>query len=223
MKSQTNKPEEKNKINTPKFGYSNTKSMSKTLGELEFRYISISDLKFFNGLEGKVTNDMEFISKALYHQLITPKTPFAEFSKIIDEELIGLGRDFVKHEKDAFKDFKETTDAEFFTNFRRAIITYYQKYVERLQSVVRPMIESSKKVFKTFKKQHADIIKQHAYFAESIRGISEIAKQFRKSKLNIVELITPAIEQYQLDARFLSEVLTPQIDFWQKWTEQSNI
>ena len=34
-------------------------------------------------------------------------------------------------------------DKEFVTNFRKAIKTYYQKRVERLQTALGPMIESS--------------------------------------------------------------------------------
>ena len=223
MNSQTNKPgEKKDKIVAlNKFGYSNVKSLSKTLGKLELKYISIGDLEFFNKLIGKVADDKEFVVKVLYHQLITPKIQLTEFSKIPGEELIGLGRDFVRHEEHTFKYFKETTDAEFFTNFRRAIKIYYQKYVEQLQATLRPMIESSKRMFETFNKQYAGIIKQNTYITESIRAFSKIAKQFEEFQFHIAESLRPAIEQYQLTARLLSEALTPQINFWQKWVERN--
>ena len=38
---------------------------------------------------------------------------------------------------------KVKNDKEFVTNFRKAIKTYYQKRVERLQTALGPMIESS--------------------------------------------------------------------------------
>lgn len=201
--------------------YSNAKSISKTLGKVELKYISKGDIEFFIELLEKVADDKEFVFEALYHQLITPKIPLTEFSKIPDEELIGLGRDFVKHEEHIFKYFKETINTEFFTNFRRAIKTYHQKQVERLQAALGPIIESSKRVLETFNKQYADIIKQTTYIAESIRVISKADEQFRRFQLHISEPLRPAIEQYQLTARLLSEALTPQINFWQKWVEQN--
>lgn len=134
MNSQTNKSEEENdKIVILKFNYSNAKSKSKTFGEIELKYISVGDLTFFVELLDKVKDDKEFVTQVLYHQLTTPKVSFTEFNKIPDDELIEIARDFVGHEQHTFQYFRETTDTEFFTNFRKAIKTYHQKQVERLQ------------------------------------------------------------------------------------------
>lgn len=199
--SQTNKSEEENdKIVTLKFNYSNAKSKSKTFGEIELKYISVGDLTFFVELLDKVKDDKEFVTQVLYHQLITPKVSFAEFNKIPDDELIEIARGFVRHEQHTFQHFRETTDTEFFTNFIKAIKTCHQKQVERLQTVLGPMIESSRRVLENFNKQYASIIRQTTYITESIR---------------------PAIEQCQLTARIVSEYLAPQINFWQNWVEQN--
>ena len=222
MNSQANKSEEKNdKIVTLKFNYSNTKSKSKTFGEIELKYISAGDLIFFVKLLDKVKDDKEFVTQVLYHQLVTPKVSFAEFNKIPDDELIEIARGFVRHEQHTFQYFRETTDTEFFTNFRKAIKTCHQKQVERLQTVLGPMIESSRRVLENFNKQYASIIRQTTYITESIGIISKVVEQFREAQLSIVESLRPAIEQCQLTARIVSEYLAPQINFWQNWVEQN--
>jgi len=222
MNSQTNKSEEENdKIVTLKFNYSNAKSKSKTFGEIELKYISVGDLTFFVELLDKAKNDKEFVTQVLYHQLTTPKVSFTEFNKIPDDELIEIARDFVGHEQHTFRYFRETTDTEFFTNFKKAIKTYHQKQVERLQTALGPMIESSIRVLENFNKQYASIIGQTTYIAESIGTISKVAEQFREAQLSIVESLRPAIEQCQLTARIVSEYLAPQINFWQNWVEQN--
>ena len=222
MNSQTNKSEEENdKIVTLKFNYSNAKSKSKTFGEIELKYISVGDLTFFVELLDKVKNDKEFVTQVLYHQLTTPKVSFTEFNKIPDDELIEIARDFVGHEQHTFQYFRETTDTEFFTNFKKAIKTYHQKQVERLQTALGPMIELSIRVLENFNKQYASIIRQTTYIAESIGTISKVAEQFREAQLSIVESLRPAIEQCQLTARIVSEYLAPQINFWQNWVEQN--
>ena len=222
MNSQTNKSEEENdKIVTLKFNYSNAKSKSKTFWEIELKYISVGDLTFFVELLDKVKNDKEFVTQVLYHQLTTPKVSFTEFNKIPDDELIEIARDFVGHEQHTFQYFRETTDTEFFTNFKKAIKTYHQKQVERLQTALGPMIELSIRVLENFNKQYASIIRQTTYIAESIGTISKVAEQFREAQLPIVESLRPAIEQCQLTARIVSEYLAPQINFWQNWVEQN--
>jgi len=222
MNSQTNKSEEENdKIVTLKFNYSNAKSKSKTFGEIELKYISVGDLTFFVELLDKVKDDKEFVTQVLYHQLTTPKVSFTEFNKIPDNELMEIVRDFVGHEQHTFQYFRETTDTEIFTSFRKAIKTYHQKQVERLQTALGPMIESSIRALENFNKQYASIIKQTTYIAESIGTISKVAEQFREAQLSIVESLRPAIEQYQLTARIVSEHLAPWINFWQNWVEQN--
>ena len=222
MNSQINKSAEENdKIVTLRFNYSKAKSKSKTFGEIELKYISVSDLTFFLELLDKVKDDKEFVSQVLYHQLLTPKVSFEEFNKIPDDELIEIARDFVKYEQHTFQYFKETTNTEFFTNFRKAIKTYHQKQIERLQTALEPMIESIRRVFESFNKQYAGIIKQTTFIAERIRAISRITEQFKKYQQHILESLRPVIEQYQLTARLLSETLVPQINFWQKWAERN--
>ncbi len=221
MNPQTNKSEGKNdKIDALKFSHSNIKSKSKTFGEVEFKCISVGDLTFFVELLDKITDDKEFVVNVLYNQLIISKVSLIEFGKIPDEQLIELARDFIRHEKHTFECFEETTNAEFFTNFREAIKTYHQKQVERLQTVFGPMIKYSKEILEKFNKQYAGII-QTPYISESIQTVSKIAEQFGKTQLLIAESLRSAIGQSQLVAHILSERLMPQINLWQKWIEQN--
>lgn len=237
MNSQIKKSERKNdKTVALKLNYLNTKSKSKTFGDVELKYILFGD-KFFVELLDKTKDNKEFVIHVLYHQLITPQVSFTEFSKISDEELIKLARDFVRQEQHIFEHFKETADAKFFTNFREAIKEYHQRQVEQLQATIEP-IKAIKNTFEGFNKQYADIIKQTikptSYITESIKGISKVAEQFRevqfrvaeslrpvREALRIAESFGPVIKQYQLIARNLSKVLTPKIIFWQRWVEQN--
>nr|QNO56438.1 hypothetical protein OHJJKADD_00010 [Methanosarcinales archaeon ANME-1 ERB7] len=239
MNSQTKKSERKNdKTVALELNYLNTKSKSKPFGEVELKYISFGNVKFFVELLNRTKDNKEFVIQVLYHQLITPQVSLTEFSKISDEELIKLARDFVEHEQHTFRYFKETTDAEFFTNFGEAIKRYFQKQDEQLQATIDP-IKAIKKTFEDFNKQYAGIIKQTikqtSYITESIKEISKVAEQFREAQLRIAESLRPVreaqlriaetfgpvIKQYQLNARNLAEVLTPQINNLQKWVEQN--
>lgn len=221
MNSQTNKSEEGNdKIVTLKFNYTNAKSKSKTFGEIQLKYISVADLTFFVELLDKVKDDKEFVIQVLYHQLTTPKVSFTEFNKIPYDKLIEIARDFVGHEQHTFQYFRETTDTGFFTNFREAIKTYHQK---QNQTALGPMIESSIRALENFNKQYPSISRQIKYTAESIGAISKAAEQFREAQLSIVNSLRPAIEQYLLNARIVSEYLPPLINFWQKGVEQNAV
>ena len=212
MNSQTNKSEEKSdKIVSLEFNYSNVKSESKTFGEIELKYISVGDLTFFVELLDKIKEDNEFVIQVLYHQLTTPKVSFTEFNKIPYDKLIEIARDFVGHEQHRFQYFRETTDTEFFTNFREAIKTYHQKQVERLQTALGPMIESSIRALENFNKQ----------YASSIRQLGPAIENFNKQYASSIRQLKSAIEQYQLTARIVSEYLAPRINFWQNWVEQN--
>lgn len=228
MNSQIKKSERKNdNIITSELDYSNTKVKLKSLGTVELKCISCGDIKFYVENLSKVKNDREYVSRVLYHQVISPKMSLTKFSNITSNELIKLARKFVGHERHAFKYFKETNETEFFTNFREAIKTCYQKLIKNLQDVFEPMIESSKKVFEKFNIQYGGIIKQGfdstSYITEASKEISTIAEEFRESQLRIAESLKPAIEQYQHISRIFSEVLTPQINIWQNWAEQNRI
>ena len=209
MSSQTNEStEESDKIVTSEFNYSSIKSDSKMFGELELKYVSVGDLEYFVDLLDKVKGDKEFVIKVLHHQLITPKVSFAKFVKI---------RDFVEHEQHKFQYFRETVDTEFFTNFRKAIKTYYQKQTKGLQTTFGSVIEPIMKILKDFDKRYASFTRQTTYIAK----LTETVKHFREVRLPVIESLRPAIEQYQLIAHIVSEHLAPQIDFWQNWIKQN--
>jgi len=208
--SQTNKSEEENdKIVTLKFNYSNAKSKSKTFGEIELKYISVGDLTFFVELLDKVKDDKEFVTQVLYHQLVTPKVSFAEFNKIPDDELIEIARGFVRHEQHTFQHFRETTDTEFFTNFRKAIKTCHGL-----------MIESSRRVLENFNKQYASIIRQTTYITESIRPAIE---QCQLTARIVSEYLAPQINFWQNWVEQNREIFDAYRRFWQTFQKQYQI
>lgn len=200
MNSQIHRLEEKNdKIITLK---------SKTFGEIELRYISATDLTVFAEFLDKLKDSREFVTRVLYNQLTIPKVSFTEFNKIPDDELVKIARDFAKHDQHIFQYFRETTDAELFTNFRKAIF--------------RLIVELSIKSLKNFNERYANIIKHNiAGSIKLIETISEISEQFRESQLPIVESLRSAIEQLQLANRIVSGYLAPWINFWRNWVKEN--
>ena len=214
-----------NKIVTHKINHLNTESRSKMLGKIELKYISFADAEFFADLLQKVKNDKEFVARLLHHQLVIPKLSFSKFSKISDDELRKLARDFIEQEQHIFEYFEGTTDAKFFCDFRKAIEKYYQKLVEQLR--IGPVVESIKNIFDNFNRQYVSIIKQPfdktSSITESIKEFNKFVVQFRDSQLRIAESLKSAIEPYQLTARILSEKLQFLIESWQKWVEENKI
>jgi len=202
---------------------SNTKTKSKTLGDVELKYVSLDDFEIFVKFLDKAKDDKDFAIQMLHHQLVAPKLTLEEFSKIPDEELRKLAREFVRNQQYLFKYFKETTDAGFFANFRNAIRDYHLKEVKPLKAVFAPSILSTKNIFQNFENKYKNIIGQSSYITESISGINSAAKAFKELQLNVSQSMKPLIEQYQLNGSFLSKILTPQINGWQNWVNSQKI
>ena len=104
----------------------NTKSDLEQFGEVELKYISFGDTDYFVELSNKIDDDKEFIIQVLYRQLIHPDISSSDFNKISNDGLINLARDFINNEPLHFEYFKETTDDDFFANFKNAIKSYHQ-------------------------------------------------------------------------------------------------
>jgi len=202
---------------------SNTKTKSKTLGDVELKYVSFGDSETLVRFLDKAGDEKDFALQVLHHQLITPKLTLIDFSKIPSEELIKLARAFVKKEQYLFQYFKETTDKEFLTNFKRAIQEYYLTKVKPLKATFIPNILSTKNIFQNFENKYKNIIGQSSYITESISGINSAAKAFKELQLNVSQAMKPLIEQYQLNSSFLSKILTPQITGWQNWVNSQKI
>ena len=186
------------------FNEKNTKSYLEQFGEVELKYISIGDTDDFVELSNKIDDDKEFIIQLLHHQLIHPDMLSSDFYKISNNGLIKLAKDFINNEPLIFEHFNETTEDDFFANFRETIISYHQMNVKKLEAALVPIIKST------------------SHLAESLKKIDLISKQFQNSQLLVAESLGPIIKQSSLTASILSGSVLPLINFWQNWIDTNN-
>jgi len=203
----------------------NTKTDAKTLGEVELKYVSLNDSIHFTGLLEKIKDGREFTANVLHFQLIKPEISLEKFLEVPDKELRKIARDFITNEDWLFKYFSETTDSEFFNNFRKAIEERYSKEAELLKSNLEPIIKSAKRTLDTFHRQYAHIhawrVQLPSLKIELGKTLSDFARQIEKSQLRIAESVRSVIRQWESTARLISEALRPQIELWQKWAEEN--
>ena len=201
----------------------NTKTKSETLGDIELKYVSYGDTIEFVKILQEAPKDKDFVAKILFHQLVKPEISFGDFQKISDVELEALAKAFVKNENHTFKYFQDTGD--YFKDFKKALVVGQEKHIEELRKTFEPIIKSAQETLTAFSKNYASVIQQAidgtSYIQDSMRGLAEVAKQVSDTQRRLFESIKPAIEQYQATAKIIAESLRPQIDFWQKWTEQN--
>jgi len=201
----------------------NTKTKSETLGDVELKYVSYGDTIEFAKILQETTKDRDFVAKILFHQLVKPEISFGDFQKKSAVELEALAKAFVKNENHTFKYFQDTGD--YFKDFKKALVVGHEKHIEELRKTFEPIIKSAQETLTAFSKNYASVIQQTidgtSYIQESMRGLAQVAKQVSDTQRRLFESIKPAIEQYQATAKIIAESLRPQIDFWQKWTEQN--
>jgi len=202
----------------------NTKIKLKILGKVELKYISVSDFNNFLKILTKETiEDREFVRKIIYKQLIKPEIDFEKFEQLNDEDLIKIAKDFVKREEHTFQYFKDTGD--FFKDFRIAIKNYNKKLQGRIKKSLYQIIKSTQETLKTFNRDYSTVIHQaldsSSYIKESLHRIKTITELFKEPDTRIAKSFKPILEQYQATSRIIAESLKPQIDLWQKWTEQN--
>jgi len=201
----------------------NTKTKSETLGGVELKYVSYGDSIEFAKILQETTKDRDFVAKILFHQLVKPKISFGDFQKTSDVELETLAKAFVKNENHTFKYFQDTGD--YFKDFKKALVVGHEKHIEELRKTFEPIIKSAQETLTAFSKNYASVIQQAidgtSYIQESMRGLAQVVQQVSDTQRRLFESIKPAVEQYQAIAKIIAESLRPQIDFWQKWTEQN--
>jgi len=201
----------------------NTKTKSETLGGVELKYVSYGDSIEFAKILQETTKDRDFVAKILFHQLVKPKISFGDFQKTSDVELEALAKAFVKNENHTFKYFQDTGD--YFKDFKKALVVGHEKHIEELRKTFEPIIKSAQETLTAFSKNYASVIQQAidgtSYIQESMRGLAQVVQQVSDTQRRLFESIKPAVEQYQAIAKIIAESLCPQIDFWQKWTEQN--
>ncbi|MFH0795481.1 MAG: hypothetical protein V2A65_00285 [Candidatus Omnitrophota bacterium] len=202
---------------------SNTKTRVESLGDIELKYISCGDTIEFTRLLQKQLSDRDFVAEVLFQQLVNPQIGFADFQKISDDELKKLAEVFVENEKYEFKYFQNAGD--FFKDFKKALEIGYEKNIEELRKTFEPIVKWAQETLNAFNKNYASVIQQAiggtSYIRDSLQGLAGVAKQISDTQRRFAESIKPVIEQYQATAKIITESLRPQIDFWQKWTEQN--
>lgn len=197
------------------------KIKSETLGNLELKFISIGDIEIYEKRLSKVKDDREFVSRLIYNQQVSPEIVYKKFNKISEDELRKIARNFVKYEEYTFKYFKETTDDEFFHNFRIAIqnrIEEEQKRMQKLLSPVRGTLES-------FLRKQSGIVRQVqsavSPLSRLVRETSQLTRLIENSQYYLIERMRPAILQFQATSDLIEKALKPQIEVWQKWADQN--
>jgi len=199
----------------------NVKTKSETLGNIELKYISVGDIEFYEKNFAKVREEKEFVYRVIHHQLVIPDIAYTKLIKITEDELRKIARDFVKYEKYTFKYFKETTDDEFFCNFRRAI----QKRVDEEQKRIKKLFTPIRSPLETLLKTHSGIIGQlqsaSSPLSRLVRESTQLTRLIKNSQYSLIERMRPAILQIQTTSDLIEKALKPQIGFWEKWVDQS--
>jgi len=196
----------------------NTELKLEGFGEIELKFVSIGDWSEFLKIISKYKNlgSKDATQEIIYHQLIKPKINMAEFKLLSDSDLIKISRAFVEKHRDCeFKYFNDT--GNFFNDFINAIKTANEKQNEELKR----NFESVIKALCAFNKDYGSVIQGATFYInKSLLGISKFAEQFKGVQLKLAELLKPMVEGCQ---SFVHQIgfLRPQIDFWQKWTEQN--
>ncbi|NMB56553.1 hypothetical protein GYA19_01275 [Candidatus Beckwithbacteria bacterium] len=202
----------------------NTRLSLPGLGGVEIKYISYGDTQnFLKILGNERLTDKQFVQQILHNQLLKPKLTLKEFEHIPNPDLLAIVNAFVRNEKHTFQYLKKTED--FFHDFRAAIKTYEDNKLKQFAASFKPLIADVQKTLISFNRDYSNIIKQaidtSSYIKESIKGISEVARQIQQTQLQFIEPLKQATEQYRLMADTITNSLKPQIDFWNKWTEQN--
>ncbi len=199
----------------------NTKTKINSLGEVELKWISLGDVKKYAKLLEQNYSDKDFTLQILFHQLIKPKIKFNTFKKLPDKEIVKLGKDFIKKEDYFFKHFQDTGD--FFQDFRKAIKTQNEKFIEKLGNTFEPIIKSTHEMLASFNNNYASVVQSalfsSSYIQDTMRQFSFVAKQAQEVQLKMTVSLKPIIEQFSATARILTESIKPQIEIWQKWVE----
>lgn len=196
-----------------------------TFGEFELKSISGKDSEVIYELLKGIENPKEFTIQLLYNQIINPEIPISKFKKIPENELIELGRHFIKYEYNLSEYFTETTDKEFFINFRDAVENYLKNIYDSLSK--------SLKNIRAFSYRYPDVINQSNLISLAPKINIEHLLASRGLPTNLISIISkPAITTNSLisvasrlssTSRIISNVLIPQIDTWKFWVSQKSL
>lgn len=206
-------------------------SITKTIktnifGELKIRRTSLNALIYFDKELKKFGDDKEIVSRLIHYLIVEPKPSYIDFQRIPEDELLAIARIFIKLHPEAFTDFSETTDEEFYKNFRAAFQLHYEKGLEDVKKALMPAMEATKRYLEeSFNKLYSSIMQQAVgptmIFSEAIKEANAISRQLGSLQLSLVEAAKSVAAQVQSIAQAAAEALKPQINIWQKWAEQN--
>ena len=128
-------------------------------GHLEFRFILLKDIEFYQELLKQNISDKDFSIKVLYNQLET-HISFEEFKKLLDNELKNIISAFIKNEKSLNKYYEKIESSGEFHKLKKSI----QLYLEEWNKSILATSEAIRKRFEPLR-----IILQQSFFISKIR------------------------------------------------------
>lgn len=153
----------------------------RSLGEVEFRFVSMIDVRAYIDLLGEGLSDRAFVAKVLLRQIRTPGILLTDIENIPDLELKELAQAFVEKERGLFKNFTDNSD--FFSSFREAIIADEKERAEKSRRMLEPMIKEAEESYKHLSKILSGItpsvdLPSSTIFSESVAWVSpEITRE----------------------------------------------
>ena len=194
---------------------------SETLGSIELRHIRLGDLVFIEQNIDKIVDEKEFVCSLMHNQLYSPKLEYSGFTITSDNELKSIAREFIKENSHLFDHFKETSDAEFYVNFRNSIQKHQDEEKKKLEESLAPLGKTFDKFLKQYEPLIGRSLIQDSFISELSRSAAAISKQWRESVVGIAEALRPTIEQFAASASVIENLVKPQIELWQRWADQS--
>ncbi len=196
-------------------------------GVYKLKFISTKDAQFIFKLLYREDDAETFTKLMLHNQLIEPDISYEDFEVISDDEIKALAREFIKDEYKLAEYFKETTEAEFFKNFRKAVKDY-------LFGITEAISESMKNI-SSFVNNYAFSIRpiDIAALTPPPINLTPLIQLGKVPQINYSEIISrPAIDftsiygalnQLQSTAINLSQIIAPQIDLWTDWVRKNSL
>jgi hypothetical protein len=193
------------------------KFKSKKFGELQFRRYNLNDLISIDKHLDKVSNNKKFVYKHLHNQLHSPKINFSKFQGITEQEIKKIAENFISKETDFFKYFIETTEEEFFKNFRKAIQEYKKDENKRFLESMEPI----RKTIDSFRDQYSSLISQTLFPYDRLKEVTGFVQNLKETQLSVVESMKPFVEQARSAALMIDKIIKPQIEVWQNWAKEN--
>jgi hypothetical protein len=194
---------------------------SDTLGSIELRHIRLGDLVFIEQNIDKIKDEKEFVCRLMHNQMYSPKLDYSDFVKISDNELRIIAREFIKENSRFFDHFKETSDADFYANFRNSIKKHLDEEKKKLEESLAPLGRTFDNFLKHYEPLIGRSLIQDSFVSELSRSAAAISKQWTESVARIAESMRPAIEQIAASASAIENLVKPQIESWQRWADQN--